>query len=111
MDGEIIAAAQDDRFTRRKRREAIPETCFPFLSSIRNQKNAILVQIKTSVLLAPAIVALIRYPGLPARNRYRFTLGCRHLNLPQQRHYLLRRRSLLRHVQAAFQASFYQTAW
>ncbi len=53
----------------------------------------------------------VGYPGLPARNRYRFTLRRRNLYLPQQQHNLLRRRSLLRHVQDPFQASFYQFAW
>jgi hypothetical protein len=41
----------------------------------------------------------------------RLSLTRRHFDLAKQRHYLLRAKPLLRHDQAPFQDSFYQTAW
>ena len=62
------------------------------------------LNLQPTVFLAPAIIALLRYAGIPASYRRRFALRHRYFNLAKQRHNLLSTKPLLRYAQTPFQA-------
>ena len=53
-------------------------TCILFLKILHPTGQ---IDVQTAILLAPAEVTLVRYPGLPARNPNRLSLRCGNLDL------------------------------
>jgi hypothetical protein len=70
-----------------------------------------LIDLKPAIFLAPAIKALLLYPGIPAGFRGRFALRHQHFNLAKQRPDLLRTEPLLRHDPSSFPSAFSHIAW
>jgi len=70
-----------------------------------------LIDFEPAVFLPPAIIALLRYPGLSTCNCRRLPLRRQHLNLAQQSHGLFRAEPLLQHLKAPLSGQFSHIAW